>query len=144
MLRCKQHIIQLRNSKVEKSLRQTYNSYITGSRLNIACISNAIYWDNREAAAHDARPFLNLSGIPALRSHCIGIVADSHLQATLEYIRDEVPAFIGSVELWLQAGSGTASVERKEQILEAVDAIQEELDKVRPCVHPWDCLINVL
>jgi hypothetical protein len=42
-----------------------------------------------------------------------------------------VPAFVGSVELWLQAGSGTASVERKEQILSAVDAIQARLDEAR-------------
>jgi hypothetical protein len=90
-----------------------------------------MYEDNRQAPAEEALPFLQLSGIPALRRHCIGIVADSHLQATVEYITNEVPAFVGSVELWLQAGSGTASVERKEKILSAVNAIQARLDKAR-------------
>jgi hypothetical protein len=130
-LRCKQHIILLRNTKVEQSLRQTYNKYAVGARLNVSCVSNTLYWKNRQASAQDAQPFLQLSGILALRRHCIGIVADSHLHATVEYIRNEVPAFVGSVELWVQAGSGTASVERKEQILAAVDAIQTQLDTAR-------------
>jgi hypothetical protein len=129
--RCKQHIILLRNTDVEQSLRQTYRNHAAGARLNISCVSNTLYEDNRQAPAEDAQPFLQLSGIPALRRHCIGIVADSHLQATVEYIKNEVPAFVGSVELWLQAGSGTASVERKEQILSAVDAIQTRLDEAR-------------
>jgi hypothetical protein len=129
--RCKQYIIPLRNTRVEKSLRQTYGNDAAGARLNISCVSNTLYEDNRQAPAEDAQPFLQLSGIPALRRHCIGIVADSHLQATVEYIKNEVPAFVGSVELWLQAGSGTASVERKEQILSAADAMQARLDKAR-------------
>jgi hypothetical protein len=112
---------------VEQSLRQTYRNHAAGARLNISCVSNTLYEDNRQAPAEDAQPFLQLSGIPALRR----IVADSHLQATVEYIKNEVPAFVGSVELWLQAGSGTASVERKEQILSAVDAIQTRLDEAR-------------
>jgi hypothetical protein len=129
--RCKQYIIPLRNTHVEKSLRQTYGNDAADARLNISCVSNTMYEDNRQAPAEEALPFLQLSGIPALRRHCIGIVADSHLQATVEYITNEVPAFVGSVELWLQAGSGTASVERKEKILSAVNAIQARLDKAR-------------
>jgi hypothetical protein len=129
--RCKQYIIPLRNTHVEKSLQQTYGNDEARARLNISCVSNTLYEDNRQAPAEDAQPFLQLSGIPALRRHCIGIVADSHLKATVEYITNEVPAFVGSVELWLQAGSGTASVERKEKILSAVNAIQARLDKAR-------------
>ena len=86
-----------------------------------------MYSKERDKPAQKALPFLNLSGILELRRHCIGIVADSHLRATTEYIRDEIPAFLGSVELWVQAGSGDVNAERKQQILNAVSAIQREL-----------------
>jgi hypothetical protein len=89
-----------------------------------------MYWEMRNQPAQHALPFLNLSGIIGLRRHCIGIVAESHLRATTEYIRDEIPAFLGSVELWVQAGAGNATAERRQHILNTVSAVQEELNKV--------------
>ncbi|KAF2266375.1 hypothetical protein CC78DRAFT_459505 [Lojkania enalia] len=123
-------IINIRNRKVSRDLRVRYESYPGGDDLKIFCISNTIYWDIREEPAAKAEPFLNLCGILDLRRYCTGIVADSHLRAATEYIKDDIPAFIGSVELWVQAGSGNASAERKQQILEVVSAAQNELDQV--------------
>lgn len=128
--RCKQYIIPLRNTEVEQSLRETYSSYAEETQLSIFCVSNTMYWKNRQAMEQNAQPSLELSGIPALRRYCIGIVAESHLSETVQYIKDTVPVFIGSMELWLHAGAGATSMRGKEQIMVAVDAIQSQMDEV--------------
>jgi hypothetical protein len=124
-------VMGLRNGKVSTGLQQRYQ---TGSTTVVApsvfCVSNKLYRENREKPAASALPFLRLSGILGLRRYCIGIVAQSRLQATRAFIRDEIPAVLGSVELWVEAGAGNASAERKQQILDAVAAIQRELDEV--------------
>jgi hypothetical protein len=123
-------VVKLRNGKVSRRLREEYRNHPITTSLGIFCVSNRIYWDNREKADNVSLPYLRFSGILELRSYCIGIVAHSRLQATQKFIKDEIPALIGSVELWVEAGSGNASAESKQRVLDAVSAMQEELDKV--------------
>lgn len=75
-------------------------------------------------------PYLTMSAIMELRQYCIGIVANGRLRVTKEFINDQVPAFLGSVELWVEAGVGNASAERKQRILHAVSAVQQALEEV--------------
>ena len=89
-----------------------------------------MYSQERERPAQKALPFHTLSGILELWRYCIGIVAESNLRATTEYMKDEIPALLGSIELWIQAGSGDVNAERKQQILDTVSGIQRELDGV--------------
>ncbi|RYP50632.1 hypothetical protein DL768_003914 [Monosporascus sp. mg162] len=124
------HIVKLRNDKVSDRLREEYRNHPIATTLKIFCVSNKIYWENREKPATAALPYLKMSGILELRRYCIGIVAESRLRATREFIKDEIPAFLGSVELWVEAGSGNASAERKQRILDAVSAVQRELDEL--------------
>ena len=121
------HIVKLRNHKVSTGLLDKYRNNPT---LKTFCISNRMYWNQRKNPVKTALPFLNLSGILELRRYCIGIVAESHLRAAKEFIKNEIPAFLGSVELWVEAGSDNVTVERKQQILNVVSAIQRELDTV--------------
>ncbi|KAF2108978.1 hypothetical protein BDV96DRAFT_652220 [Lophiotrema nucula] len=125
-----EHIINVRNRKVTQELRHLYRRDAGAQELNVLCISNTNYWKYRNKPAREALPFLNLSNIIALRRHCVGIVAESHLRATTEYIRDEIPAFLGSVELWVQAGSGNANAERKKQVLGTLSSVQDQLDEL--------------
>ena len=120
----KHHIINLRNRRVSEDLRLKYR----GSK--IFCISNNLYHDNRHEPEKIAMPFLQLSGILQLRRYCIGIVARSRLHATQDFIGDQIPAFLGSVMLWVEAGSGNASAKAKQQTLDAVSAIQSEMRQV--------------
>jgi hypothetical protein len=124
-------VVRLRNDKVSHRLREEYRNHPIATSLGIFCVSNKIHWDNREKAADISLPYLRFSGILELRCHCIGAVAQSRLQATQTYIKDNIPALIGSVELWVEAGSGNASAESKQRVLDAVSAIQQELEKVR-------------
>lgn len=128
--RLRRHIITVRNDKVSRSVQDKYRSHPIAANPKTFCVSNRIYWSQREKPVSSALPYLQLSGILDLRRHCIGIVAESHLRATTEYIKDEIPAFLGSVALWVEAGFGNASTERKQQILEAVSTIQRELEEV--------------
>lgn len=123
----KRHLMKLRNSKVTAELRTRYQTPADKEALNIFCVSNTLYWDNRNRSKQAALSTIDLSGIPSVRRYCIGIVADNHLKATVEYIKNEIPALLGSIELWVQAGSGNGSAERKDQILKAVVEVQKEL-----------------
>ncbi|KUL85849.1 hypothetical protein ZTR_07402 [Talaromyces verruculosus] len=122
------HIITFRNCKVSSELKNRYRSYPGGNHLQTFCVSNTMYSQERERPAQRALPFLTLSGILELRGYCIGIVAESNLRATTEYFKDEIPALLGSIELWIQAGSGDVNAERKQQILDTVSGVQRELD----------------
>jgi hypothetical protein len=130
-LELKRFIVKLRNDKVSRRLREEYRNHPVASSLRIFCVSNNIYWDNREKPPDVALPYLNFSGILELRRYCIGVVAQSRLDATRKFIKDEIPALLGSIELWVDAGSGSASAESKQRILDAVHAMQLEMDKVR-------------
>jgi hypothetical protein len=130
-LELKRFIVTLRNDKVSRSLRQAYRNHPVATSLRIFCVSNNVYWDSREKPSDVALPYLNFSGIVDLRRYCIGVVAQSRLEATRKFINDEIPALLGSIELWVNAGSGNASAETKQQVLDAVSGMQRELDEVR-------------
>jgi hypothetical protein len=124
-------IVSLRNGKVSLGLREEYGNHPVATPLRIFCVSNKIYWDNREKPYDAALPYLSLSGILDLRRHCIGVVAQSRLQATRNFVKDEIPALIGSIGLWVEAGSVRPTVDSKERILDAVSSVQQEIEKVR-------------
>jgi hypothetical protein len=126
----KRHVVKLRNDKVSQGLREEYRNHSITDSLGIFCVSNKDYWDNREKSLRIALPCLQASGILELRRYCIGVVAQSRLQAIQTFIKDELPALIGSVELWVEAGSGNANAESKQRVLDAADKIQQELTKV--------------
>jgi hypothetical protein len=127
----KRFIVTLRNDKVSRDLRQQYRNHPIATSLRIFCVSNSTYWDTREKPSDIALPYLQFSGIMDLRRYCIGVVAQSRLEATRKFIKDEIPALLGSIELWVDAGSGNANAESKQKVLDVVAGMQTELDKVR-------------
>ncbi len=94
------------------------------------CVSNHDYWERRDAARDEALPILNLSGILSVRKHCIGLVASTQLQAATMYIRDQIPALLREVELWVQSGAGSMDEERKQAVRETLDALEVRLRRV--------------
>jgi hypothetical protein len=59
------------------------------------------------------------------------MVANSQLRIATKYIRDDIPAVLGDVELWVQSGAGTANAEQKEKIRETLNAVEARLKRVR-------------
>jgi hypothetical protein len=129
--RLSHYIINVRNRNVSSDLQRQYSRYTREGNLKTFCISNTIYWQERDKPTQKALPFLKLSGIIELRRYCIGIVAESHLQETIRYMEHEIPALLNSIQIWIDASLGDANAERKQKILDTVSAIQRALDEVR-------------
>jgi hypothetical protein len=130
-LRLKKFLIDNRNSEVTKALKNLYQDKVSGNELTVFCVDNIMYKDHRDNAKNVALPFLHLSGIIAVRKHCISLVASSQLRNAKAFIKDDIPALLGDIELWIQSGAGTVDAERKAEIRETVNALEAQLKRVR-------------
>lgn len=112
-------------------LRKTYQHTVPDSELDVFCVSNSFYWDNRHLPKGRSLPHLKLSGIISLRRHCVSLVSQSQLRLAKRFIREEIPALLNEIELWIQAGSASAEEEEKKLIVKAVNDIESKLRKVK-------------
>ncbi|KAF5543358.1 hypothetical protein FNAPI_9680 [Fusarium napiforme] len=123
----KQYLITNRNRIITDSLNTTYAGRVTPSR--VFCVSNTIYWQNRSAKKSEAKRHLDLSGILQVRKHCISIVANSQRRIATQYMKDQIPALLADIELWVQSGARTASEERREALCQTLDSVERRLRK---------------
>ncbi|KAF5530041.1 hypothetical protein FMEXI_13782 [Fusarium mexicanum] len=121
----KQYLITNRNRIITESLNTTYADRVT----RVFCVSNTIYWQNRTARKSAARRHLDLSGILQVRKHCISIVANSQRRIATQYMKDQIPALLADIELWVQSGARTASEERREALCQTLDSVERRLRK---------------
>jgi hypothetical protein len=130
-LRLKKFLIDNRNSDVTKALKNLYQDKLSGNESTIFCVDNMMYKEHRTDSRDVALPFLHLSGIIAVRKYCISLVASSQLRSAREYIKNDIPALLGDIDLWIQSGAGTVDAERKAEIRETVNALEAQLKRVR-------------
>ncbi|KAF5714445.1 hypothetical protein FMUND_7407 [Fusarium mundagurra] len=123
----KRYLIANRNQIITDSLNNTYAGRVTPSR--VFCVSNKIYWQNRTAKKSEAKRHLDLSGILQVRKHCISIVANSQRRIATQYMKDQIPALLADIELWVQSGARTASEERREALCQTLDSVERRLRK---------------
>ncbi|KAK4460492.1 hypothetical protein QBC42DRAFT_298555 [Cladorrhinum samala] len=128
-LELRQYLVNTRNARVISKLRTTYQHAVPDSELNVFCVSNSFYWDNRHLPKDKSLPHLELSGIIALRRHCASLVSQRQLWLAKSYIREKIPTLINEVELWIQAGSASAEEEEKRRIVQAINDIESNLRK---------------
>ncbi len=129
-------MITTRNTKVQSSLRDLYRDTIPGGDLQVFCASNTLYWKRRNLRPpHKAAPFLELSGIVTIRKHCMSLVSERQLRIATQYLRSDIPALLGDIELWVQTGAGTADAEKKRAVREALDQFGDRLREV----SAWSC-----
>ncbi|KAF5644498.1 hypothetical protein F52700_2498 [Fusarium sp. NRRL 52700] len=121
----KQYLITNRNRIITDSLNTTYANRVT----RVFCVSNTIYWQNRTAKKSEAKRHLDLSGILQVRKHCISIVANSQRRIATQYMKDQIPALLADIELWVQSGARTASEERREALCQTLDSVERRLRK---------------
>ncbi|KAG7139455.1 hypothetical protein HYQ45_003578 [Verticillium longisporum] len=133
-LKLKTFLIESRNRQVIEQLRSQYGSIMPSGHLEIHCVSNTLYGDKRDKTRDEALPFITISGIPALRRHCIGLVADAQSREVLNYIQKDIPALISELDIWVQNGAGTMDAERRRAIREVVNAVEHGIQSVRPSV----------
>jgi hypothetical protein len=124
-------MITTRNALVGSKLHDLYGDKIRGGDLHVFCASNTLYWDKRDLRSRDkAVPFLELSGIVAIRRHCMALISESQLRVATKYLRDDIPNLLSNVELWVQTGAGTADAEEKRAVLEALGTFEDRLRRV--------------
>lgn len=110
---------------VMESLRSTYLARATQDNLPVYCVSNKMYRDRRYDVKEEALPYLRLSGIIALRRHCIAIVSASQHQSAVHYLTNEIPELLGKIKLWVQSGAGSLDCERKEIARNTCDHVEK-------------------
>lgn len=120
---------------VKKELLDLCKDAIPGGSLKVLCVSNTMYWKHREKPRDMFLPFLKLSGIIALRKHCVAMVAASQLRIATNYMNNDVRSLISSVELWVHSGAGTETAERKAVVRETLDMIEQRLRRVSWSTH---------
>lgn len=122
--RLRSFLIETRNRKVTRRLRDQYQPTAPNNNLKVFCVSNTRYWQYRSRPLEIARPVLALSGILDVRRHCISIVAQSQFRAANNFMRVEIPALLRSIEMWVRSGAGDITIERRLAIRECVNAIE--------------------
>ncbi|KAI1261517.1 hypothetical protein F5Y18DRAFT_440419 [Xylariaceae sp. FL1019] len=121
------YLIEKRNETVESKLLELYKSQVPGNLLKVFCVSNSIYWDRRRDPKDKAMRYLKLSGILAIREHCMSMVSESQYSAATKYMQDDIDVLLGELTLWVQSGQGSMSVERKQKICDTLETIEGQL-----------------
>ncbi|GKT70745.1 tat pathway signal sequence [Colletotrichum tofieldiae] len=123
----KQYLIEARNASVSTKLLELYRGKVPPGTLRVFCVSNTDYWTSRWLSREEALPSLRLSGIVALRKHCLAIVGDSQLSIATKFVANDIPALLGDVALWIESGAESASAEQKRVVRETLDKVERML-----------------
>ncbi|KAK4249146.1 hypothetical protein C7999DRAFT_39705 [Corynascus novoguineensis] len=122
------YMITERNALVESELQALYRDKIPGGVLYVFCASNTLYWDKRNLRSRvRALPFLELSGIVAIRRHCMALVSESQLRAASKYLRDDIPNLLSNIKLWVRTGLESADAGRKQAVQKAISLFGDRL-----------------
>ncbi|KAL4991483.1 hypothetical protein BDW68DRAFT_142463 [Aspergillus falconensis] len=122
-LELKTLLIETRNKLVAADLSKKYQPDV-----RIFCVSSKLYSDHRRDDGEQAAEYIRLSGIPELRRYCQAIPAEAQLRATSAFLKNRVPALLGSLNQWVLAGSNTVTVERAATLRRVLDEAQKTLE----------------
>lgn len=125
-----EYLITKRNASVTTTIEELYNPMMPGDGVKVFCVSNTLYWDHRSLPKDEALPYLQLSNVLAIRKHCLSMVAQSQLRIATKYLRNEIPALLRDVDLWVESGAGTMDAERKRFVRQTLDALEDRLKRV--------------
>ncbi|KAJ0313980.1 hypothetical protein Brms1b_007305 [Colletotrichum noveboracense] len=126
----KTFLVETRNAEVTKKLQASYRDKVRGGIVHVFCISNTEYWSKATLPKDEAIPSLQLSGIIALRKHCLSIIADSQLRLATKFVTNDIPALLGEAGLWVESGAGSANAEQKSAVRRTLDKIERQLREV--------------
>lgn len=132
-------LVEIRNTAVIAKLSAKHRKPESEKFPEVFCVSNYLYKDNRSETGPVDLAAIRLSGIPHLRRYCIGIIAESHYRISRQLIDHELPAFLGSVELWVNSGGGNVTLEQQ--------GIREILPKIGECLLKFEdeeILVNAI
>ncbi|KAI0867597.1 hypothetical protein GGS24DRAFT_485128 [Hypoxylon argillaceum] len=120
-------LVTTRNARIKEELINLYSREVSGNLLRVFCVSNTMYWTYRETPRITAMPRLILSGILEVRAHFIGLVSESQHKAAVEYMRNDIGVLLGELGLWVQSGKGYLNAEKKAEIRNTLDGLENKL-----------------
>jgi hypothetical protein len=124
----REYMIHTRNDAVTRSLVTTFGHCAgPGNALRVFCVSSSYYRTyRREPQKPDHPDWLALSGIIALRRHCLGLTADAQLRSLAVYVNEAVTGLIADVRQWARTGEDNVGVETRA----ALDEIERRTGEV--------------
>ncbi|KAK8096503.1 hypothetical protein PG999_012447 [Apiospora kogelbergensis] len=125
----KRCLMTCRNDITKSKLRKNYQDKVPGRMLEVFCVSNTKYWEYRNEPITDALRQLQLSGILAVREHCMEMVSESQRRMAEHYMKHSIPALLRNVDLWVQSGLGTMTAERKQNIRDTLNSLEGRLKR---------------
>ncbi|KAL3436714.1 hypothetical protein BDV09DRAFT_202801 [Aspergillus tetrazonus] len=121
--RLKTLLIETRNRLVAADMSRKYQPDV-----KIFCVSSKLYSDHRGDYKERNAEYIRLSGIPELRRYCQSIPAEAQLRATSAFLKNRVPAILGSLNQWVLAASNSVTVERAATVRLVLDNARKILE----------------
>lgn len=94
-------------------------------------MSNTDYFEYRNRPRDISSKFLELSGIIEVRRHCISIVAESQLRTATSYMKQQIPALLDKLQVWVESASGSYTAQEKNAIRHTLEHVERTLRRVR-------------
>ncbi|KAL4906823.1 hypothetical protein BDW74DRAFT_176430 [Aspergillus multicolor] len=116
-------LIEARNESTTRHLLRQYQPNV-----RVFCVSSKLYAKHRGVVGEQAAEYIRLSGITGLRQYCQSIPAEAQLRATSTFLRDRMPALLGSLNQWVLAGSNAVTVERASTLRRVLNEAQRTLE----------------
>ncbi|EPS34439.1 hypothetical protein PDE_09403 [Penicillium oxalicum 114-2] len=133
-------------SAKEKTLQYEKRSYLIKKRNNttiidmgmmperrnmkVFCVSNKLFAEYRNGDDEWSEAYVELSGIPELRSYCRSILADAQKSQAAQYLRIDVPAAISSADLWVSGAFDQESKRKASLVKKELSLVQERLKEL--------------
>jgi hypothetical protein len=91
--------VQARNDQVVEGLQSAYAAKVPGGSLSVFCVSNETY---KKFTRKGNLDMIQASGIPALRSFCYSITAQSQLLESKFFLTSRLGGLLNSLQIWVE------------------------------------------
>jgi hypothetical protein len=92
--------VQARNHQVVEGLQSAYAAKVPGGSLSVFCVSNETY---KKFTRKGNLDMIQASGIPALRSFCYSITAQSQLLESKFFLTSRLGSLLNSLQIWVES-----------------------------------------
>ncbi|KAI1130430.1 hypothetical protein F5Y10DRAFT_289396 [Nemania abortiva] len=117
----KKYLMAIRAQRIGNQLQEKYGN------LAVFFVSKTIYWEARREPRDRAVPRLEVSGILAVRRHCMGMVSESQFALASRFLHSDVDALLGDIELWVRSGAESTTAERTRLVREALEMVERRM-----------------
>lgn len=100
--------------------------------MQVFCVSNNFYAGDSEDEVAQEEAYKLLSGIPELREYCQSIPAEAQARIVDNFLENQVPSLLGSVNQWCLLGIEKVAAEQGTIVCQVLRKIESSLRQVQP------------